>query len=517
MRRFTLRILAAAIMAAPLPAAVWAAAPAFAHATLISTTPADGTPLDASPAALTFELSEPVSLVDGSTQLIDADGTRYPLSAPHLDDGRTRIVVVPAEPLPAGAYLVTTRVVSADTHVVSLSIRFTVGAVTEQGQWAQQSGQSAVGRAVVLPVKITVYLGTVLSAGVLLAGRWVWPGILGSRRFRILYRVGTGLLAAGLLGRLLILVVEQAGGLAAASWSAVTTIVGTPFGTALTIATALAVPTVLAPPGRHRGTTVLALVYAGAAVAAVALGGHGGSTDLWPLPLLLTAGHVYAVAVWLGGMTVLALLAPEPVALARWHRVALGHVGLLVVAGIGLALLQVRPWAALLTTSYGLTLTLKVIAVAAAITVGYLAFRKAHKGIGHRPAVLVEAGLAILVIGLTSALSSLTPAKDSYTTDVSTTVDFGMGDVLDVHIDTVRRGSQAVTVGYHGSDAAELDIELSSVAANVARLPVEMTPVGDGRWRSDGLIVPAAGQWKVTVRFDDGGGPKLASFFYEVL
>lgn len=520
-------------MLTPVLAAGWAAAPASAHATVISSTPADGGRLDDSPAVLSFQLSEPVSLVEGSTQLIDADGTRCPLAGQRLEDGRQRIEMEPAEPLPDGAYLATARVVSADTHVVSLSIRFTVGAVAEQGQWSQIGSQSVVSRWIVLPVKIVVYLGTVLSAGLLLATRWAWPDLIGSRRIRIVHRVGSGLLLAGLLGRLAILVVEQAGGSPQAWLPAVRTIVGTPFGLALVAAAALSVAAAIFPPGAdrsrpggdigHRWSATLGFVQAGAAIVAVTLGGHGGSTELWPLPFLVTAVHVYAVAVWLGGVSVIALVAQDIPALRRWHRVALGHVVLVLLAGAGLAVFQVRPLAAVATTSYGLTLVVKVAVVAAAIVTGYVVYRKSRTAVpsGRRRTVAAEAALALVVIALTSSLSSLTPARDSYTTDVATTVDFG-GDVLDVHIDTVRRGSQVVTVDYPkgGSAPSEIGIELSSAQANVARLPVEMSPVRGGagtQWRSDGLIVPAAGRWKVTVRFDDGSGPKLASFFYTVL
>lgn len=505
-----------------LAAAVWSAVPASAHALLLASTPTDGAQLAESPAVLSFELSEPVSLVEGSAQLIDADGTRYPLASQRLDDGRTRVVADLAEPLPDGAYLATARVVSADTHVVSLSTRFTVGATTEHGAWSDLSGQSVVGRSVVLPVKIVVYLGTVLSAGLLLAARWSWPGLIGSRRFSTVYRIGALLLGVGLLGRLLVLVVEQAGGLSGASWSAVTTIVATPFGVALMLAVAFAVPTLAFPPTGSRATQLLGFTYAAAAVTAVTLGGHGGSSDAWPLPFLVTFVHVYAVAVWLGGVSIIAVAARELPALHRWHRVALAHVALLVVAGVVLAVLQVRPLAALITTSYGVTLAVKVAVVVATITTGYVVYRKSRGDapVGRRRTVAVESALAIAVIALTSSLSSLTPAKDSYTTDVATTVNFG-SDVLDVDVDTVRRGTQVLTVDYAGPDTVDLGIELSSVQANVARLPVQMValPAGDGvtRWRSDGLIVPSAGRWKVTVRFDDGTGPKLASFFYTVL
>ncbi|OBB10617.1 hypothetical protein A5761_27100 [Mycolicibacterium setense] len=494
------------------------AAPAFAHATVIASTPRDGAQLDASPPALSFDLSEPVTLVEGSTQLIDAGGTRHALAAPRLEDGRKRIVVQLAEELSDGAYLATARVVSADTHVVSLSIRFTVGAVTGQGHWSETGGESAVDRTVLLPIKILVYLGTIGSAGVFLAARWTAPDTLGTRRLQLLYRWGAGVLALGLIGRFTVLAAEQAGGMSGISRSAVTTVLGTPFGAALLISAALSLA-IVRPPSR--GRMPLGFLQSAATIIAVTLGGHGGSTDLWPLPFALTALHVYAVSVWLGGLGILAFLSPSEPMLRRRHRVAVGHVALVVIAGIGLALLQVSPLAALVTTSYGVALIVKIGLVLAALVAGYLVYRT--RSPVRTRLLLIEIGLALLIIGTTSTLSSLTPARDSYTTDVATRLDFGRSAVLEVAIDTVRRGSQLVTVAHPGSgdSTPQLDVELSSAQANVARLPVELSSSrsGDGAvtWRSVGLIVPSPGRWKVTVRFDDGTGPKLASFYYQVL
>lgn len=508
----------ALVMGAVTAGLISTAAPAFAHATVIASTPRDGARLDASPPVLSFDLSEPVTLVEGSTQLIDVDGKRHPLAAPLLENGRQRIVVQLAEKLPDGAYLATARVVSADTHVVSLSIRFTVGAVTEQGHWSEAGGQSAIDRTVLLPIKFLVYLGTVGSAGLFLAARWAWPDTPGTRRFRCLYRWDAGILTLGLLGRFIVLAAEQAGEFSGISWSTITTVLGTPFGAALLVAAALSLVTLARPPW---GRTPVGFLHAAAMITAVTLGGHGGSTNLWPLPFALTAVHVYAVAVWLGGLGILTFVPPAAAQLRRWHRVAVGHVALLVIAGIGLALLQVSPLAALVTTTYGVTLVVKVGLVLAALVAGYLFYRTQSPG--RTRILLVETGLALLIIGTTSTLSSLTPARDSYTTDVATRLDFGRSEVLEVAIDTVRRGSQVVTVSYprSGNTAPELDIELSSAQANVARLPVEVAAnrSADGAvtWRSDGLIVPSPGRWKVTVRFDDGTGPKLASFYYQVL
>lgn len=511
------------LMVAATAGPVLTAAPASAHASVLTSTPADGARLDGSPSALSFDLSEPVSLVEGSAQVIDADGTRYPLTEQRLEAGRQRVVLVPAQSLSDGAYLATARVISADTHVVSLSIRFTVGQAVEPGQWAKTDGEWVIGRSILLPVKIATYLGTVVSAGLLLASRWAWPEAAGSRRFRIVYRSGAALLVIGLMSRFAVLVIEQAGGLSDSSWSTITAVAATPGGAALVAAAVLSTAAFWFPPDRGRGAQLLGFGQAAFAITAITLGGHGGSAELWPLPFLVTFIHVYAVSVWLGGIAIIALVTRGLPELQRWHRVAFGHLGLVVLAGIGLALFQVRPLAALVSTSYGVTLMVKVALVALAVAIGYLVYRRAGES-GHRRTALIEAGVALLVIAATANLSALTPAEDSYTTDFVATVDFGGAQVLDVRIDTVRRGSQVVTVEYPATttgDSAVLGLELSSAQANIARLPVAMTPSpaddGTTRWHSEGLIVPSAGQWKVTLRFDTGGGPKLASFYYTVL
>ncbi len=496
----------AALVTALLGAALLAltgAAPAAAHANVVTTDPADGAALEQSPPTLTFVVSEPVTLVDGSAQLIDADGTRYPLGPARLEDRRDRIVVPVDAALPDGAYLATARVVSADTHVVSLAVRFTVGEVTATPDWAAPTDRGVVGLPILLVVKAFEYLGTVLSAGLLFAARWAWPGLPGTRRFGAVFRVGLALAVAGLLGRLGVLVLEHAGGPAAVTWPAVAATVATPFGLAAAAAVLSAAAALWRPAGPPAWCAAVAVP------AAVSLGGHGGTAAL---PLLLTAAHVYAVAVWLGGIAILLLVSPAVP--PRWHRVAAGHAGLLLVCGLGLAVRQVDPVAALVSTGYGRTLLVKAALVAAVATAGLLAVRRVGR------AVRAEAVLAVAVIGATAGLSSLTPARDSYTTDLATAVDFGDGAVLAVHIDTIRRGDQILTVEHDRSGPVRVGVELSSAQANVVRLPVRMAPSdpegGRTRWRSEGLIVPAAGRWKVTVRYDDGNGPRLASFFYEV-
>lgn len=520
---------------------VWTAAPASAHATVLSSSPADGSHVDEPPTVLSFELTEAATLVDGSAQLIDSDGARQPIAVEPAEDGGRRILLVPERNIPDGAYLATARVVSADTHVVSLSIRFTVGSVTEFGQELDTSvARAGPEQYLGYASKAAEYLGVILSSGLFVAGRWVWPSALSGRRFRTAYRIGAGLLVAGLFGRFMALVAQQAGGLSDTSVAAATTVLGSLLGIAIVVAAVLTLVCCALPPGRVRVADAAGYLQMASAVVAVTLGGHGGSTERWPLSFVSTSAHVYASAFWFGGVCVLALVLEDVPQLARWHRVVAGHVALVAATGLVLAMLQVRPAAALFFTSYGVTLLVKVALGALVACAGHLTYRRYRNRtalpvagpppVARRPwTLVVEAGLAVMVVAATSLLSSLTPAKDSYTTSARTELDFGASEILDVEIDSVRRGSQTLTVRYprangesgSGKDLPDLDVEFSSVQANIARMPVELTRTGaEGNalvWTSDGLIVPTAGQWKVTVRFDAGHGPKLASFYYEAL
>ncbi|WP_109525771.1 MULTISPECIES: copper resistance CopC/CopD family protein [Nocardia] len=506
---------------------MWAAGAASAHAGLESTSPANGTHTDKSPGELLLRLNEPVTLVEGSAQLIDSGGERCGLADVRLDDGQRSVVLVPADVVPDGAYLATARVVSADTHVVSLSIQFTVGSVTEQGQF---SDDTAAGFEQYLnyPSKGISYLGLVMSAGLFASARWVWPTATGLRRFRVTYRVGAGLAIVGLLSRFAVLAAQQSGGLSQVSASSARTLLATPHGLATAVAVTLSAAA-LAPPGRRH--TPLLVAQAIAAVLAVSLGGHGGSVQGWPWSFLGTVIHVYGITVWLGGVAVIVLVHRGVPELRRWHAVAVAHVAVAVAGGLLLTFLQVRPLAALLETTYGLVLVGKVLGATVVAGLGYGAYRRSRRvgaDTGAPRLVALETGLAVAVLAATSVLTTLPPAKDTYTTDLATTLDFGSAEILHVDIDSVRRGPQRLTIEHpranttaRRGDSPAVSVDLSSASANVARLPVRLTDAVEDNgtlvWRSDQLIVPAPGEWKVTVRFDGGHGPKLASFYYRAL
>ena len=102
------------------------AVPASAHAVLLATTPAQGAVLTTPPRAVSLRYDEQVTYNPGAVRVYNEQGSRVDsgsISKPSPD-----VVQVSLPPhLPDGAYVVTWRVISADTHPVEGAFTFQVG------------------------------------------------------------------------------------------------------------------------------------------------------------------------------------------------------------------------------------------------------------------------------------------------------------------------------------------------------------------------------------------------------
>ena len=216
--------------------------------------------------------------------------------------------------------------------------------------------------------KLLVYLGAVLSAGVLLTTGWLWPGLRERPRWQTTVRWGSSLLIVGLVGRLIVDVARRSGGVTQISGEAVQGLltVNPAFGVSALVAIAVTVVQLNLPgTGSVRRLRTVGVVSAVAVATAVTYGGHGADPVLFPLPLILTFTHVLAVLAWLGGVAVIAVELGRSVAIATWHRYALATAFVVVGTGVGLGLLRIPAPGALLSTRYGLTLVVKVALVVA--------------------------------------------------------------------------------------------------------------------------------------------------------
>lgn len=112
-----------AITSGAAAAAMLAPGVALAHSVVVDTTPAQGASVDA-PRTITVTFNEDIRTQFAYTRLAGPDGvvpTTTKVTGPDL-------VATPGAPLAAGAYTLSYRVASEDTHPVSGTVRFTVRA-----------------------------------------------------------------------------------------------------------------------------------------------------------------------------------------------------------------------------------------------------------------------------------------------------------------------------------------------------------------------------------------------------
>ncbi len=156
-----------------------AATPASAHATLETTTPANGAELPAGqpPSAVSLKFSENVQLPDNAIRVVSAgSGAAVNIGDPAHGTSDS-VVSVPLPKLADGTYVVSWRVVSADSHIVSGALSFAVGPA--QGTLATSlpsgPGPNRVVGFVFGIVRTAAFFGVLVLIGSALFRRAMWP------------------------------------------------------------------------------------------------------------------------------------------------------------------------------------------------------------------------------------------------------------------------------------------------------------------------------------------------------
>jgi copper transport protein len=356
------------------------ASPAAAHATLVSTDPAEGARLDEVPSRVTLEFSEGVSLGAGYARVLSRDGTRVDSGAPSVDG---TVLTIPLRAgLPEGGYLVTYRVISADSHPISGAYSFVVGdgeLVSSGAAAAEDSTDPVV--AVALPATRWVgFAGIALAVGVPVLALLCWPA---GWAFGTLRRLATwgaiGVAVAALVSFLLQGPYAAASGLGSVfDPSLLAATAASEAGRALLVRAACAalLAVVLLPVWRRGeppspGRVTVAGILAAGVVVSTAATGHPVAGP-WPLlAVLVTVVHVAAMAVWLGGLAALLVGVLRPAVpaaelgavITRWSRLAFAVVAALLVSGTVQTVREVESPTALFVTTYGWVLVAKLVLV----------------------------------------------------------------------------------------------------------------------------------------------------------
>jgi len=527
--------------------------PASAHAYLESSEPVQSSVLLVPPRQVDLHFDEPVEIDFGSVKVIGPKGQRVDEGGAHHPGSDTSSVVISLPPsLPRGTYVVSWRVISADSHPVHGAFVFSVGAATGVGkassivaQLNKATGSKVVG-AVFWVVRFGAFAGLLFLVGTGAMIAFVWREGRHARRIRrLLWASWWVLLLASALGIAL-------QGVYAAElpltdivrptlWNEV---LHTRFGEVellrlILLASILPVLLSLA----SSSSRMLRWWIAVGAVASIGLlftpglSGHAATGGDIPLTMSLDVLHLGAVAVWLGGLALLAsLLIPRgpdvqpgdvaSVAL-RASACAFGAVLVVIATGIIQSIGQVGSFYALTNTTYGRTLMVKVGLVVLLVGVGalsravvlgarWLPWRRrtqlpewddTRRPMRLRRTVCAELAIAFCVLGVTALLVNAAPAKQAAAQPFTQSF-----SVLGVQVNTivaparVGPGNQFhfYVLGRLGQPVGipELDAAVSLPSQGIGPLDIPLVLGGPGHYLDTNVDLPIAGDWqlKLTIR-----------------
>jgi copper transport protein len=423
------------------------ASPAAAHANLVSTEPAYGATLPSGSSRVLIRYDLPVE-VKGAQVTLERSGRAVRVGRPVHASPDRKDVSLPLTGLGEGSYILTWFLFGSDGDVMGAELAFTVLSPAGEGvpgpapavppaRPVEQRSFAPLSRAQDAARLLASASLIVLVGGVTFVAR-LWREGARLRRTRLLLwaslvtALAANAAALGLKGA----AVQGHSALGAFSPGALTALNGTHVGRVLVtrvLFLLLAVPVValltVAPQRALRSHRW----WIGAALSGLgALATHGMLSHAYaqgPLASAANIVHLSAVAVWLGGLTMLAVVVlPRrsrqelSLLVPRWSRLAFGCVATAAVAGTVLLILISPRWTALPSSGYGRLLLVKLTFVAVLLAAANRSRRFVR---GRLPALLspspAEAPAELPVaVGVGAAMTGTTvPYRPSPMADAS--------------------------------------------------------------------------------------------------
>lgn len=532
------------------------ATPARAHAVLVSSSPVPDVVLSSAPAEVVLTFSESVRQVPGKIRVLAPDGSRVDRGEPTFTGA---VVSIPVDPTgPKGTYLVSYRVISADGHPVSGGYTYSVGTPSAPPADTGDADGDPVVSAALAVTRYLGFAGLLLLVGPVLVLSLLWPRRLDRRGPAKLVWIGIALVAISTLAGLLLQVpYTTGGGLFSVTGDGLRDVLGSTFGAAYLVRLGILAAAVIllhgvlrqptpvgspADPGDEssgpspgasasgsatgRADRVLLVILGVAGLVTWPLAGHPAASPIPAVSVVVDTVHLGAMAVWLGGLTMLAgfllrranereLGAILPV----WSRWAATAVTALLVAGTVQALIEVSPLDAIFTTGYGQRILVKLGLVGLVIVVATfsrrLVLRQQAAGQPQRLRRLVWAELAItaIVLAVTATLVQTTPtraavAEERATNYFATRLTSSLYQ-LQVEVDPARTGVNSVHLYAYTPDNKPLPVvEWRATAAlperDVEPIDVPLLKLTDNHAFGE-ISLPTSGDWKMrfTVRISD--------------
>lgn len=508
---------------------------ALAHAILIETEPASHASLAAPPSEIVLVFSEAVTPV--VLRLLDINGK----AIAEVDDilGKNSRLNLPLRArIPDGQYLVSYRVMSADTHPIAGAFSFSVGTPgTVDGFEIQEQG-SEPAHAFVLVNRLLQFISLFIAAGTVFFCVLVRPPGYTESSLRKIITIASAVAAAtytlaiGVGGADMVgvgpgsLIDFSVWKLAAGTNLLDSAILGICGVVILNIG--WRVP-------RTAGRSATLLIGGVVALTGLALTGHAATAEPRWLMAPSIALHLFTAAFWVAATIPLVwILKASPTAestlvLNRFSSRAAIALAALVTSGVCVAIVQVKSFPGLFSTDYGVILLLKlglvVFLMALAAFNKYWFTPRIEKSesdsvLHLRRAIYVEVVLMAGVLILTTILTTTIPprslatvprqdAHDVMLDSIASPGDFAttmaqQGFILDVSVSPARTGRSILTVTVTTEAGVpftpiEVRANLSLPALDIGAIKISLEPQVSGEYYADLREIVIGGDWELRI------------------
>ncbi len=509
-----------------LPSTVWG------HAVLLGSSPAADQELSEPPAEIELNFNENVGPI--FIKVLDTSGAEVGNPTDWRVEGNDVFLPL-SDTLENGTYILTYRVISADTHPVGSTFLFSVGEPLQDMSQATISDSGTAWTWVVAINRTLLYGSVLLAAGsalILLLMSWppsLWQPIAAQGRIAAVTATVTYLLSVGLGGA------EMVMGSAAALFSADSWRQG--LQSTLTPSALLGVPGALLLLLAFRRPTVnapLLLIGTALTTGGFLITGHAATAPPVWLMALAVAIHLVCGACWFAALRPLWLgtQTESPVEAGKLMRAfsqrAVWVVGALFLSGTLISYIQVETIGNLVDSDYGMRLSFKVALFL--VVLGIAALNK------HRYTPRLEAGDQqaaeafrrsirreyVLMMLIITAAVSLTLPSPPRTASAGETDKVGVGSEMivlsgekrgysvRVEITPGRTGENMVMFSFTDANGAETEMQrvdtIWSLPAagleGVERQAEKMSPMMFHLTTSD-LILPGTWEFTVSAYVDD--------------
>ncbi|MGH2673707.1 MAG: copper resistance protein CopC [Actinomycetota bacterium] len=370
---------------------------AWAHAALVESEPAAGSELSIAPGVVTLSFTEPLNERLSRIVVIAPDGERFEGAA--VEDTTMRARLTTNQP---GVYSVEWTTVSLlDGHALQGSLAFGVGVAPSEGDAVAVSSEPRMADIAVALLRAVEFVGLLLAFGSLLLRRlgrrdpalsWVQPPVRGT------------ILVAAAAGSLVVIaeaLVASPDASLGSVWAYLST--GLPGAARIARVGVEWIAFVLAA----RGFSWAGLALVGA-TGSLAAAGHAAAAEPRWFAVAVDMVHVVAAGMWAGAVLALAFVRPPDGwrgaegrrLLDRFTPVALVAFVVTVSAGVLRGFQELSTFSDLIRTSYGVTLTAKILAVLVMAQLSVFAWRRVVGSLRG------EATVAVLVVALAALLAA---------------------------------------------------------------------------------------------------------------